>query len=158
GATLYVNGNRARNPYRQDVDPGHYEIFAEAPDHEDRSLEFMLTPGEQKRLLGPQALHLPYAQRSGRPEVIVASGVIGAFVGAGAVSAAIGKDLQDPSVSTVLLVTGGGLAGGIAGALISAPLVPRYIADNRALIIIGSMWMGGAEGAGVGLLWKQVST
>src|SRR4029079_11116586 len=30
GAPLYVNGNRARNPYRQDVTPGHIEIFAEA--------------------------------------------------------------------------------------------------------------------------------
>src|SRR6185503_16992634 len=30
-ATLYVNGNRARNPYRQDVSPGPVEIFAEAP-------------------------------------------------------------------------------------------------------------------------------
>ena len=36
GATLYVNGNRARNPYRQDVAPGHVEIFAEAPDHDGK--------------------------------------------------------------------------------------------------------------------------
>ena len=36
-ATLYINGNRARNPYRQDIVPGHIEIFAEATDHEDKT-------------------------------------------------------------------------------------------------------------------------
>src|SRR3954471_2831135 len=68
GATLYVNGNRARNPYRQDVTPGRFEIFAEAPEHEGRTLEFALTPGQQKRILGSERLRLSYAQRSGRPE------------------------------------------------------------------------------------------
>jgi hypothetical protein len=157
-ATLYVNGNRARNPYRQDVAPGRYEIFAEAPEHESRTVDLSLAPGEQRAFQGPFALRLPYAQRSGRAEIVVASGVIGAFIGAGAVAAAIGKPLQDPGVASVLLVTGGGLAGGIGGALIAGPLVPKYIPDNRALFILGSMWMGGAEGAGIGIVWQQTTT
>jgi hypothetical protein len=158
GATLYVNGNRARNPYRQDVDPGRFEIFAEAPDHDGKTVEVTLTPGQHMALLGPNALRLPYQQRSGRPELLVASAVIGGFVGAGAVAAAIGKDLEDPDVAAVLLVSGGGLAGTIVGALVATPLVPRYIPDNRALFILGSMWIGGAEGAGVGMIWQQANS
>jgi hypothetical protein len=154
-ATLYVNGNRARNPYRQDVSPGHVEIFAEAPDHESRTVDFTLSPGEQKRLLGRDALRLSYEQRSGRPELIVASGVMGGLVGAGAVAAAIGKDLEDPGVASVLLVTGGGLSGFVAGALIATPLV-RYIPDNRALYIMGDMWIGALEGFSAGIIWQQV--
>lgn len=154
-ATLYVNGNRARNPYRQEVSPGHVEVFAEAPDHESRTIEFTLSPGEQKRLLGKDALRLSYAQRSGRPELIVASGVMGGLVGAGAVAAAIGKDLEDPGVASVLLVTGGGLSGFVAGALIATPLV-RYIPDNRALYIMGDMWIGALEGFSAGIIWQQV--
>jgi hypothetical protein len=156
-ATLYVNGNRARNPYHQDVAPGHVEVFAEAPDHDSKTVEFTLTPGEQKRLLGKDALRLAYAQRSGRPELIVASSVMGALIGAGAVAAAIGKDLEDPGVASVLLVTGGGLSGAIAGALIATPLV-RYIPDNRALYIMGDMWIGAAEGFSAGMIWEQVNT
>jgi hypothetical protein len=154
-ATLYVNGNRARNPYHQEVAPGHVEVFAEAPDHDSKTVEFTLTPGEQKRLLGKDALRLSYAQRSGRPELIVASSVMGALVGAGAVAAAIGKELEDPGVASVLLVTGGGLSGAIAGALIATPLV-RYIPDNRALYIMGDMWIGAVEGFSVGMIWEQV--
>jgi hypothetical protein len=155
GATLYVNGNRARNPYHQEIAPGHVEIFAEALDHDSKSVEFTLSPGEQKRLLGPDALRLAYAQRSGRPELIVASSVMGALVGAGAVAAAIGKDLEDPGVASVLLVTGGGISGAIAGALIATPLV-RYIPDNRALYIMGDMWIGAVEGFSAGMIWEQV--
>jgi hypothetical protein len=154
-ATLYVNGNRARNPYRQEVSPGHVEVFAEAPDHESRTIEFTLSPGEQKRLLGKDAMRLSYAQRSGRPELIIASGVMGGLVGAGAVAAAIGKNLEDPGVASVLLVTGGGLSGFVAGALIATPLV-RYIPDNRALYIMGDMWIGALEGFSAGIIWQQV--
>ncbi len=154
-ATLYVNGNRARNPYRQDVSPGPVEVFAEAPDHDGKTIDFTLSPGEQKRLLGPDSLRLNYAQRSGRPELIVASSVMGALVGAGAVAAAIGKDLQSPGVASVLLVTGGGISGAIAGALIAQPLV-RYIPDNRALYIMGDLWIGAVEGFSAGTIWGQV--
>jgi hypothetical protein len=154
-ATIYVNGNRARNPYHQDIAPGRVEIFAEAPDHDSKTIEFTLSPGEQKRLLGKDSLRLTYAQRSGRPELIVASTVVGALIGAGATAAAIGKGLQNPHFSSVLLVTGGGLSGGIAGALIATPLV-HYIPDNRALYIMGDMWIGALEGFSVGVLWEQL--
>ena len=158
GATLYVNGNRARNPYRQDVTPGHFEVFAEAPDHDSHTLEFSLAAGQRKLLTGDKRFQLLYTQRSGRPELLVASGLIGGFIGAGLVAAAIGSDIDSPQVATVLLVGGGGIAGAIAGALIATPLVPRYIPDNRALFIIGAMWMGGAEGAAVGIVSRQIAT
>jgi len=157
GATLYVNGNRARNPYRQEIAPGHVEIFAEAPDHEGKTVELTLSPGEHKKLFGPTSLRLSYAQRSGRPELVVASGVIGFFVGAGAVAAAIGTNLQEPNVASVLLVGGGGIAGFIGGSLMAMPFV-RYIPDNRALFIMGNMWIGGAEGFIAGNIWQQVKS
>ena len=56
GATLYVNGNRARNPYRQDVPPGHIEIFAEATDYESKTTELVLAPGERKLYTGDLSL------------------------------------------------------------------------------------------------------
>jgi hypothetical protein len=158
GATLYVNGNRARNPYYQDVAAGHYEIIAEAPFHDDRTVEFDLSPGQRKLFTGTDRVRLSYAQRSGRPELLVASALIGGFIGAGAVAAGIGEKLEDANVATVLLTTGGGIAGVIAGALVATPLVPRYIPDNRALFILGMMWIGGAEGAATGMIWQQVRT
>jgi hypothetical protein len=157
-ATLYVNGNRARNPYHQELAPGHVEVFAEATDHESRTIEFTLAPGQHKSLLGPEALRLPYAQRSGRPELITASAIMGAFVGAGAVAAAIGKDLESPGVAAVLLVGSGGLAGTVAGAIVATPLVPRYIPDNRALFVLGNMWIGLMEGATAGIVVRQIVT
>jgi len=158
GATLYVNGNRARNPYKQDVDPGHYEVFAEAPEHEPRTLELDLAPGERRLLTGPNQLSLPYIQRSGRPELIAASVVLGGFVGAGAVVAAIGTHFQGEHVNSVLLAGGGGLTGLVAGGLVSNALVPGYIPDNRALFILGNMWIGLAEGAAVGVVARQLVT
>jgi hypothetical protein len=155
GATLYVNGNRARNPYRQDVVPGRYEIFAEAPDYTASTTEFTLEPGDRRLLLGPNRLALPYVQRSGRPELLVASGIIGAFVGAGAVAAGIGKSWANQDVGTVSLSLGGGFAGAVAGSLVATRIVPRYIPDNRALFILGAMWIGGVEGATTGIVWRQ---
>src|SRR4030095_1766761 len=75
GATLYVNGNRARNPYRQDVTPGHIEIFAEATDYESKTTEFTLAPGERRVFRGDNRIRLTYVQRSGRPELLFASGL-----------------------------------------------------------------------------------
>jgi hypothetical protein len=158
GATLYVNGNRARNPYRQDVAPGPVEIFAEAPDYEPRSIDLSLAPGEHKALVGGARFQLAYKQRSGRPELLVASAVAGGLFGAGAVVAAIGSSFQDPNVSSVLLATGGAVSGGIVGWLIASPLVPRYIPDNQALFIIGGMWIGLADGAAAGVVVQQVIT
>ncbi len=158
GATLYVNGNRAHNPYQQDVTPGHFEVFAEAPDHDSRTIEFTLSAGQRKLLTGADRFHLAYTQRSGRPELLVASAIIGGFFGAGAVAAAIGKDIDSQNVATVLLMSGGGLAGAVAGALIATPFVPHYIPDNRALFIIGATWIGGAEGAMAGIVVQQIAT
>jgi hypothetical protein len=158
GATLYVNGNRARNPYRQDLAPGPVEIFAEAPDYESRAIDLSLAPGEHKLLVGDSRFELKYRQRSGRRELIAASGVLGAFIGAAAVAAAIGRDLNDQSVSSVLLATGGGISGAALGILLATPLVPDYIPDNRALFIIGGMWIGAVEGFGTGVVGYQIAT
>jgi hypothetical protein len=156
GATLYVNGNRARNPYRQDVVPGHYEVFAEAGEHEPRTIDLTLAPGERRLLTGDQRLSLPYIQRSGRPELLLATALVGGLVGAGAVIAAIGTHFDTDNVNSVLLAGGGGLTGIVAGALVATRVVPDYITDNRALFILGSMWLGLAEGAGVGIVGRQI--
>ena len=158
GATLYVNGNRARNPYHQDVPPGHVEVFAEATDHESKTIDLNLAPGEKKVFTGPSRLRLTYVQRSGRPELLVASGLIGALVGAGAIAAAIGKDLESQDVASVALITGGGIAGAVAGTVVGTPLIPQYIPDNQAFFILGTTWIGAAEGMGVGFVFQQVQT
>jgi hypothetical protein len=160
GATLYVNGNRARNPYRQDVPPGRYEIFGEATDYESRTDEVLLGPGERRLLTDQRAFQLRYVQRSGRPELVAASALMGAFVGAGAVAASLSKLNikpvgQDNNVSSVGLTIGGALAGLIAGGLIANDSVPAYIPDNRALFVIGTMWIGGAEGALAGTIVRE---
>jgi hypothetical protein len=157
-ATLYINGNRARNPYRQDVPPGHIEIFTEATDHEDKTVDLTLAPGERKLFIGDGRLKLNYVQRSGRPELLFASGLIGGLLGAGAVAAAIGKDLEGQNVASVALITGGGIAGVVAGTVVSTPLIPQYIPDNQAFFILGTTWIGAAEGMGIGFVWRQVTT
>src|SRR4029077_13766618 len=119
-ATLYVNGNRARNPYRQDVTPGHIEIFAEANDYESKTTDLTLAPGEHKLLTGGSRLRLNYVQRSGRPELVIASALLGGPVGAGAVVAGIGDALESPNVASVLLVGGGAFSGVVAGALVGS--------------------------------------
>ena len=153
-----MNGNRARNPYRQNVSPGPVEIFAEAPDYESRAIDLSLAPGDHKLLVGDARFQLRYRQRSGRRELIAASGVLGAFIGAAAVAAAIGRDLNDQNVSSVLLATGGGISGAALGILLATPLVPDYIPDNRALFIIGGMWIGAVEGFGTGVVGYQIAT
>jgi hypothetical protein len=158
GATLYVNGNRARNPYRQDIAPGPVEIFAEAPDFESRSIDLSLAPGEHRALVGEDRFRLSYKQRSGRPELLGTSAAVGGLFGAGAVVAAIGSSFQDPNVSSVLLATGGALSGAIVGGLVAAPIIPRYIPDNQALFIIGGMWIGLADGAAAGVVVQQAIT
>src|SRR3954471_1252993 len=158
GATLYVNGNRARNPYRQDVTPGHIEIFAEATDYEPKTVDLTLAPGERKLLTGGARLRLNYVQRSGRPELVVASSLLGGLLGAGAVIAGIGDALESPNVASVLLVGGGVFSGAVAGALVGSALAPRYIPDNQAFYILGGMWIGTAEGLMGGVVVRQVMT
>jgi hypothetical protein len=156
GATLYVNGNRAQNPYHQDVPPGHIEIFAEATDYDSKTVDFNLAPGERKSLTGDTRVRLRYVQRSGRPELVVASSLLGGVIGAGAVVAGIGDSLESPNVATVLLVGGGAVSGAVAGALIGSALSPKYIPDNQALFILGGMWIGTAEGLMGGIVVKQI--
>jgi hypothetical protein len=157
GATLYVNGNRARNPYNQELSPGRVEVFAEAPNYDSQTTDLNLAPGEHRRLTGANRLQMSYVQRSGRPELLFASAAISTLVGAAAVAAAIGPNLSNPHIATVLLVGGGGVAGGVAGAVIATPLIPAYIPDNRALFILGSTWIGAAEGAIMGTLYHQIA-
>jgi hypothetical protein len=148
-ATLYVRGNRARNPYVQDVEPGSYEIYAEAPSYESRTDTFVLTPGERRKIEIP----LRYVQRSGRPELIGFWTVTGA-VGMGAAVAArltVKTSANTESVTASATVMAGALmVGGVMGALGSTSLLPDYLPDNRALFRIGAAWIGAAEGATVG--------
>ena len=155
GATLYVNGNRARNPYFQDVTPGRFELFAEAPDYESRSEEFTLAPGDKRVLLGSNAFRLRYVQRSGRPELVTASAIVGALVGAGAVAAGLGTDLEGANVSSVTFALGGAVTGAVAGVLVANNIVPARIPDNRGLFVIGGMWIGATEGALTGFVLRQ---
>ncbi|HEY0708167.1 MAG TPA: hypothetical protein VGG33_15285, partial [Polyangia bacterium] len=149
-ATLYVRGNRARNPYVQDVEPGSYEVYAEAPHYESRTDTFVLTPGERRKI----ELPLRYVQRSGRPELIGFWTVTGA-VGMGAAVAArlSAKDNVQGNAESVTasatLTAGALMVGGVMGALGSTALLPDYMPDNRALFRIGSAWIGAAEGATV---------
>ncbi|HEY8924878.1 MAG TPA: tetratricopeptide repeat protein [Polyangia bacterium] len=158
GATLYINGNRAQNPYRQDVAPGRFEIFAEATDFESRTQALSVGPGGRLLLTGPNALHLRYFQRSGRPELVVASSIMGALVGAGAVAVGLGTELDQANVPAISFTFGGAVTGAIAGALISNNIAPSYIPDNRGLFIIGGLWIGAAEGAFAGIVVRQAQT
>ena len=156
GVTLYVNGNRARNPYRQDVPPGHYEIFAEATDYKERTEEISLGPGERRLFVDEHAFLLNYVQRSGRPELLTASALMGAFVGSSAVAASLRRSLGNADVSSVSFTAGGALVGTIAGALLANRALPAYIPDNRALFAIGAMWIGAADGALTGIIVSEV--
>jgi PEGA domain len=145
-ATLYVRGNRAQNPYAQDVEPGNYEVYAEATDYLPRHDTVSLTPGQQLKLDFP----LDYVQRSGRPELIDFWIGIGAVGGGMAVLTRL-----NPNTGNLALVVAGALAGGIGAGVISAALVPDYIRDNLALFRIGSMWIGDVEGLSLGLALTQ---
>ena len=64
-----------RTPTHRIVEPGDYEIYAEANDHIARRDVVSLAPGQQLKLDFP----LAYVQRSGRPELI------GFWIGIGAI-------------------------------------------------------------------------
>jgi hypothetical protein len=156
-ATLYVNGSLSKNPYRQNIAPGHIELVAQAPDYADRTQDFVLGPGDRRLLVGPNAFQLRY-QRSGRPELLVASIAMGALIGAGALAGTIAaaNEVDPTNVAAASLMLGGALAGGIGGALLGNRFVPSYIPDNRALFVIGGMWIGVAEGAMTGMFVNQL--
>ncbi|MGB8296911.1 MAG: PEGA domain-containing protein [Polyangia bacterium] len=149
-ATLYVRGNRTQNPYAQFVDPGDYEIYAEANYHIARHDVVSLAPGQRLKVDFP----LSYLQRSGRPELI------GFWIGLGAVGGgmAVTTRLAPNQPGNLTLIAAGALAGGIGAGVISAALVPAYIQDNLALFRIGSGWIGDVEGLSLGLgLTQSVS-
>jgi PEGA domain. len=142
-ATLYVRGNRAQNPYAQDVEPGSYEVYAEANYYLPRHDVVSLAPGQQLKLDFP----LVYVQRSGRPELI------DFWIGIGAVGGgmAVLTRLDPGQPANLFLIGAGALAGGIGAGVISTALVPGYIKDNLALFRIGSGWIGDLEGLSFGL-------
>jgi hypothetical protein len=150
-AALFVRGNRTQNPYVQDVPPGSYEIYAEAPYFLSKRESILLGPGETREVSFP----LTYVQRSGRPELI------GFWTGMGAVSGGLAVLTQSTpesltqkplSTSTSILAIGM-LAGGLGLGVLSSttPLVPNYIRDNQALFRIGTMWIGDVEGASLAM-------
>jgi hypothetical protein len=143
-ATLFVRGNRTRNPYVQDVPPGNYEIYAEASYYQPKREAITLSPGEDRVVEFP----LAYVQRSGRPELI------GFWTGMGAVGGGLAVLTQGSPTGlkaslSVSLFGAGMLAGGLGLGVLSSttPLVPNYIRDNLALFRIGAMWAGDVEGA-----------
>jgi len=144
-AALFVRGNRAQNPYVQDVPPGNYEIYAEASYYQSKRETITLAPGENRVVDFP----LTYVQRSGRPELI------GFWTGIGAVGGGLAvltqtKPGTNASLSLNLsLLSAGVLAGGMSLGFLSSttPLVPAYLRDNLALFRIGAMWIGDVEGA-----------
>jgi hypothetical protein len=151
-ATLYVRGNRARNPYVQDVEPGSYELYAEATNYESRSETYEVLPGENR----PIDFNLNYKQRSGRPELIgfwTAAGAVAGGAGVGAwLSRANRTEATAESVgASATVVAGAALVGGVAGALTATAFVPGYIRDNLALFRIGAAWIGATEGAALGV-------
>jgi hypothetical protein len=149
GATLYVRGNRARNPYLQEVLPGSYEIYAEASDYRPRRDVVSVRPGERLSL----DFKLDYVQRSGRPELIGFWTAAGALAGTTLVLARLDThELGQPnSAASGTLAAAGGLVGGAAGLLFATAYVPDYIRDNVALFRIGAMSIGAVEGASIGV-------
>jgi hypothetical protein len=147
-AALFVRGNRAQNPYVQDVPPGSYEIYAEASYYQPKRETVTLAPGENRVVEFP----LTYVQRSGRPELI------GFWTGMGAIGGGLAMLTQtNPKDSaaalSISLLGAGVLAGGMGLGVLSSttPLVPSYIRDNLALFRIGAMWIGDVEGAALAM-------
>ena len=97
---------RERQPRAQPVPPGpgagaRRDLRRGARLRLRKTTELTLAPGERRLFTGDGRLRLPYVQRSGRPELLFASGLIGALLGAGAVAAAIGKDFEAQDVASV---------------------------------------------------------
>ncbi|HXU80170.1 MAG TPA: PEGA domain-containing protein, partial [Polyangia bacterium] len=145
-ATLYVRGNRVRNPYDQEVDPGSYEIYAEASEYRPRRQVVQVGPGQHLNL----DFRLEYVQRSGRPELIGFWTAAGVVAGTTAVAARIDDLPKTKKAASGSLVAAGGLVGGAVGLLLATAYVPDYIRDNVALFRIGAMSIGAIEGAAIG--------
>ncbi|MCG5053913.1 MAG: PEGA domain-containing protein [Myxococcales bacterium] len=148
-ATLFVRGMRAENPYNQRLDPGVYEIYAEAEHHESRRESVEVRPGEDTRV----SFGLDYVQRNGRTELIAFWGLAGALAAVGLVSdqvAPVGS-AQDTNPASLSLLTAAAGVGAVTGGLIGARLTPRYIPDNQGMYRIGAMAVGTLEGVFGGL-------
>jgi hypothetical protein len=143
-ATLYVRGNRARNPYDQEVEPGSYELYAEASEYRPRREVVQIEAGQHLAL----DFRLQYVQRSGRPELIGFWTVAGVVAGTTAVAARLDK--PGKNTATGSLVAAGGLVGGAVGFVLATAYAPDYIRDNVALFRIGAMSIGAIEGAAIG--------
>ncbi|MDZ4696599.1 MAG: PEGA domain-containing protein [Deltaproteobacteria bacterium] len=147
-AVLFVRGVRAENPYVQDVEPGEYEIYAEATDHVARRERIRVEAGEVTDV----EFRLEYVQRSGRPELMAFWTAMAGVAGAGAIAAKLQPDnLADVTSATNSLLLGAAVASGATGALVANALLPDYIPDNQALFRIGAVWTGAVEGAALGL-------
>jgi hypothetical protein len=148
-ATLYVRGNRTQNPYDQQVEPGKYEIYAEATDYQPKRTEVEVEAGQRQ----PVNFELDYLQRSGRPELIWFWTTAGAVAGGTFVLARL-NNVPPNTTASGSLVAAGAIFGGIAGAFSSTlwkTLAPDYIRDNRAMFRLTSSVIGSVEGASVGL-------
>jgi hypothetical protein len=153
-ATLYVRGNRARNPYIQEVDPGAYEIYAEATDYAPRTETYVVNPGERRRI----DFRLNYVQRSGRPELIGFWTAAGAVGGGMLVAARLSSGRSPEAAVSTTVVSGAAVVGGVAGALGATAFTPSYIRDNLALFRIGTAWIGAVEGATLALAYRKTLT
>jgi hypothetical protein len=118
-AALFIRGNRAQNPYVQDVPPGSYEIYAESSYYQPKRETIWLNPGEDRTVNFP----LSYVQRSGRPELIGFWTGIGAVGGGLAVLTQGNPDLSKPL--SLSLLSAGVLAGGLGLGVLSSTTPTR---------------------------------
>lgn len=143
--TLFVRGMRAENPYNQRVEPGLYEIYAEADNHESRRDTVEVRAGQDTVV----DFRLRYVQRSGRPDLITAWGLLGAVGSVALVmdlAADRSVDVGQPNPASLSLLAAAAGAGAVAGGLLGSRLAPSYIPDNRSMYRIGWMTMGTLEG------------
>lgn len=149
-ATLYVRGMRAENPYNQRVEPGVYEVFAEADNHESRRETVEVRAGQDTL----ETFELTYVQRNGRSDLITTWGIVGAVAAVGWVTARVGNVPADPEsanpASISLLAAAAGV-GAVAGGVLGARMTPDYIPDNRSMYRIGAMTVGALQGTLVAL-------
>lgn len=146
-ARLFVNGNFVRNPYDQQVPPGHYQIVAEAPNYQTKEEEFDLAPGTPKEI----EIQLPKYGESAHKAFIAWTTFLGAVAGGFLMVALLDNpDLSQNPATPVLILSG----AAVGGAVLFAPAIikfPDYFPEKRALWVMGGEWMGAAEGVAVGL-------
>ena len=127
--------------YAERVPVGRYELLVEAEDRPSEKREVEVSAGR------PSDVTIPLQQppRSGRRELILASGLILGFSAGGTVGALFD---QEPAVS--FLVGVGGLGIGFGGAYLG---VPDDIPVGTSSYLIGSTLIGAGEGAAIASLF-----